>query len=256
MVIKIPNWLKLVSLVCLVLIIAALVRGCRQSKKQQIEIVNYKEQIKKHKADSVKEVKAKEAYRDSMEFIQGQWALSKNRELALNENLGKANDRITILLRKHVPIKPSSDTSVTTVPNEFINDCADCFHELENGRDSVLKYKAEKDNQEQLLLGKINIKDNRISFLEKSNAQLGQSNSVLLSSAKEMQDKWKPRGRLYLSWGVLWSPWPVGAGGGLMYQNKRNVMFGLKGYYGIPRFEKTAKTTVETTVNFPLSLRF
>lgn len=253
---RINKFIGYAALIIIGILLIAAIRGCRNEKNKNIEIVNFKEQIKKHKADSIEQFKAKEAYRDSMGFIQGQWDLSKNRELALNENLGKANDRITILLRKHVPIKPSSDTSVTTVPNEFINDCADCFHELENGRDSVLKYKAEKDNQEQLLLGKINVKDNRISFLEKSNAQLGQSNSVLLSSAKEMQDKWKPRGRLYLSWGVLWSPWPVGAGGGLMYQNKRNVMFGLKGYYGIPRFEKTAKTTVETTVNFPLSLRF
>lgn len=251
MLTKTPTWLKVCILIGVVVLIIALVRGCRQSRDQQIEIINYKEQIKKHKADSIEQVKAKEVYQDSMEFIQGQWDLSKNRELALNEDLGKANDRITKLLNKHVPIKPSlSDTGIITVPMEYVRECEGCYDELANGQKLVLKYKAEKDNQFQILSGKMNIKDNRISFLEKSNAALGLSNSALLSSAKEMQDKWKPRGRLYLSWGVLWRDYvPWAAGAGMMYQNRRNLIMGGSWYYN------SKGHMIQTNVHFPLSFK-
>lgn len=246
-----PTWLKVCIVIGVVVLIIALVRWCKQSKDQQIEIINYKEKIENHEQDSIEQVKAKEAYRDSIEFVNGQLDLSNNKLLSLNEDLGKANDRITKLLGKHVPIKPSlSDTGIITVPMEYVRECEGCYDELANGQQLVLKYKAEKDNQFQILNGKMSIKDNRISFLEKSNAALGLSNSALLSSAKEMQDKWKPRGRLYLSWGVLFQPWPKYAGAGLMYQNKRNMIIGGMWYYG------DKGHMVQTTINFPLSLRF
>lgn len=251
MLIKIPNWLKLCILISVGIVIFVLIRGCKQSKKQQLEIINYKEKIKKHKQDSIEQVKEKAAYQDSMEFIQGQWGLSKNRELALNEDLGKANQRITKLLGKHVPIKPSlSDTGIITVPLEYVRECEGCYEELANGQQLVIKYKAEKDNQFQILSGKMSIKDNRISFLEKSNAALGLSNSALLSSAKEMQDKWTPRGRLYLSWGVLWKDYvPWAAGAGMMYQTKRNLIMGASWYYNAQGH------IVQTNIHFPLSLK-
>lgn len=246
-----PTWLKVCIVIGVVVLIIALVRGCKQSKDQQIEIINYKEKIEKHKQDSIEQVKAKEAYQDSIEFVNGQLDLSNNKLLSLNEDLGKANDRITKLLNKHVPIKPSlSDTGIITVPMGYVRECEGCYDELANGQQLVIKYKAEKDNQFQILNGKMSIKNNRISFLEKSNAALGLSNSALLSSAKEMQDKWKPRGRLYLSWGVLFQPWPKYAGAGLMYQNKRNMIIGGMWYYG------DKGHMVQTTINFPLSLRF
>lgn len=250
MTLKINPIVAILLIAGIIILIVALFRGCVNSKKDQIAIVDYKAQIKKSKEDSIEQIKEKLAYKDSMEFIQGQWELSKNKELALNEDLGKANDRISILLRKHVPIKPSLDSAFTTVDNSFINDCADCFEELKNGQQLVLKHKAEKDNQEQIMLSKIRTKDNRISFLEKSNDALGHTNSSLLSSAKEMQDKLKPRGRLYLSWGVLFQPLPKYAGAGLMYQNKRNMIIGGMWYYG------DKGHMAQTTINLPLSLKF
>jgi hypothetical protein len=72
----------------------------------------------------------------------------------------------------------------------------------------------------------------------------------LLDSTSKFQDKNKPNGRLYLSWGVLFQPWPKYAGAGLMYQNKRNVIWGAMWYYG------DGGHMVQTTINFPLSLKF
>jgi hypothetical protein len=132
----------------------------------------------------------------------------------------------------------------------YVNDCADCFTELSNGQKLVIQYKAEKENQFNLLSGKINLKDNRIKDLETANIKLTSNYRSLIDSSKRFQDKLKPRGRLYLSWGVLWSPLPIAAGAGLMYQNKRNFIIGAKCYYGEKGY------SVETNMNFPLSLRF
>lgn len=232
------------------ILIFAVIKGCNKSKDQQITLVNYKELIKKHQQDSVEQVKEKTAYNDSMEFLNGQLLVSDTKLFALSQNLEGANNRITKLLNKHTDIQPSSDTSVTTVPNVFIEDCAGCFKELNNGQQLVLKYKAEKDIQEQILFGKINVKDNRISSLEKINGELWQTNSGLLTNIKTIQNKWKPKGRLYLSIGALWNYAPYGVGFGGMYQDNRFRQYGAKIYFG--SFGKM----VETSINIPLSLKF
>jgi hypothetical protein len=232
------------------ILIIALARGCRRNEiKPTIDIES---RVEKLKQDSIENTRQLAAYEDTMTFMEGQLSLSHNKEIALNENLDKANDRISILLRKHVPIKPSlSDTGIITVPMRFVNECADCFIELDSGQKLVRKYKSEKDNQEKIYKGQLSLKDNRISNLEKSNNNLTAGYKSLLDSTKRVQDVLKPRGRLYLSWGVLWKEYvPWSAGGGLMYQTPRNLIIGAKWYYNAHGH------MVETNVNFPLSLRF
>ena len=231
------------------ILIIALVRGCRQNEiKPTIDIEG---RVEKLKQDSIEKSRQLAAYEDTITFMEGQLSLSHNKEIALNENLDKANDRITILLSKHVPIEPSPvDTGTIMVPNEFVNDCADCFKELRNGQKLVKGYMAEIGNQAQIFEGLINIKDNRINSLEKSNKTLTADYGILLNSTKKMQDILKPKGRLYLSWGIIWGPLPKMAGAGLMYQTPRNMILGAKWYYG------ASGQMVETNVNFPLSLRF
>lgn len=242
------------ALIVVGILLIATIRGCQRSKSDEGDIKELMaltdSSIAVAKRATSEWAEAKKQYKDSLEFIQGQWDLSKNRELALNEDLGKANDRITILLKKHVPIKPSlSDTGIITVPMEYVRDCEGCYDELANGQQLVLKYKAEKDNQFQILSGKTSIKDNRISFLEKSNTTLGESNSALLSNIKTLQDKWMPKGRMYLSLGALWNFAPYAVGAGLMYQDNRFRQYGAKVYFG--SFGKM----VETNINMPLSFK-
>lgn len=252
MSLKINPLLATLTLIGIFLLIFALIRGCNNSNKLQLSNINYKEEIKKLKEDSIKQIQEKAAYKDTMEFIDGQLSLSKNKEAALNENLENANERITKLLGKHIPIKPNPDTSVTLVPNVFINECADCFTELENGQEEVRKYKALKDNQEQIYLSKINGKDNRISFLEKTSAALGQTNSSLLNNIKTLQDKWMPRRKLYFTIGVISIDqyFPNGAGGGFIYQDKKSNLIGINYFL-------TAKGSVyQAQLSRPLSFKF
>lgn len=249
MSLKINPLVVVAVLVGIVVLVFAFVRGCQNGKKAASLVIDYQGRIDKLAQDSTDLANHLSESGDTIKVLNGLLSLTDNRLLSLNENLDKANDRISILLRKHVPIKPSLDTSITTVPNIYIEECAECFSELSDGRDSVKKYRAERDNQEQIYKSKLSVKDNSINYLEKANKVLTSSYKSLIDSAKKVQDVLKPRGRLYLSWSVLWRPWPIAAGGGLMYQNRRNLIFGLRGYYG------PDGTTVETSMNFPLSFK-
>lgn len=244
---KISPIVAVAILIGIGILIIALVRGCQNGKKVASVVVDYKGRISKLKQDSIDLAQKLSANADTARFLEGQLSLSHNKEIALNENLDKANNRITDLLRKHVPIKPSLDTSITTVPNEYISECADCFTELNNGVQLVRKYKAEKDNQEQIYKGQLNVKDNRINHLEKANKEVTSSYMALIDITKQSV---RPKGRMYLSWGVMWGPLPKMAGAGLMYQTPRNMILGAKWYYGAQGH------MVETNMNFPLSLRF
>jgi hypothetical protein len=233
------------------ILLIAFIRGCKNNQHNVALAVNYEAHINNLIHDSIETAKKLIENDKQMEVLEGQLSLSNNKLLFLDENLGKANDRITVLLNKHVPIKPSLvDTSAITVPARYVNECADCFTELSNGQKLVIQYKAEKENQFNLLSGKINLKDNRIKDLETANIKLTSNYRSLIDSSKKVQDVLKPRGRLYLSWGVLWSALPQYAGAGLMYQTKRNLIIGGMCYYG------TQGYLVETNIHFPLSLRF
>jgi hypothetical protein len=233
------------------ILLIAFIRGCKNNQHNVALAVNYEAHINNLIHDSIETAKKLIENDKQMEVLEGQLSLSNNKLLFLDENLGKANDRITILLKKHVPINPSLvDTGTIIVPNGFVNECADCFTELTNGQKLVIQYKAEKENQFNLLSGKINLKDNRIKDLETANVKLTSNYRSLIDSSKKVQDKFKPRGRLYLSWGVLFGPLPKMAGAGLMFQTKRNLIIGGMWYYG------TQGHMVETNIHFPLSLRF
>ncbi len=247
MSVKINPFLLTAILIGVGILIIALVRGCQNGEKAASVVIDFKGRINKLTEDSIEQANQLAAYKDTTQYLDGQLSLSKNKELFLNENLGKANDRITLLLRKHVPINPSSDTSITTVPNEYITDCADCFAELDNGVQLVRKYKAEKDNQDYIHKGQLNVRDNRIRFLEKSNEEVTSSYKALIDITK---NSIKPKGKMYLSWGVLWRNYvPWAAGVGLMYQNKRSVIFGASWYYN------SQGTLIQTNIHFPLSFK-
>src|SRR5687767_4290937 len=208
----------------------ALIRGCQNEKKvASTAIVDLKGRINKLKQDSIDLVNHLIDSRDTIKLLDGQLSLSDNRLLSLNENLDKASARITNLLHKHVPIKPNPDTSVTLVPNIYIEECSECFEELSDGRDSVKKYRAEKDNQERIYQSKLSVKDNSINYLEKLNNKLAKDYKSLLDSAGSV----KRKGMMYFSYGVLWDAYvPRSAGAGLMYQDTRFRQYGVKVYFG------------------------
>lgn len=243
------NWVIFGLLILLGLLIAALYRGCGNAKNSKE--IDLSQRIKKLEADSINDARDKEVYQQTIEFQDGQLTLSNNKVASLAIGLDSANDRITALLRRHKPVIASTDTSITTVPNAFIADCSSCFIELENGQKLVLRYKAEKDNQESIFKGQINTKDSRIKSLEIVNRGVAQSYRSLIDTVDKLKAKMEFRRTLYFKLGALAinQPFPNSAGAGLIYQDKMKRMFGV-GYYISP-----FGSIYSADIAFPLSLK-
>lgn len=239
-------------LIGFIILLVMCIRGCHQSKLE----VAAKENAQKI-ADSalsvlkiykvISDSTAKE-FQDSLDFERGQKELAIAQKEKTEDQLDASDKQVKQLLEKYKYAK-YTDTTAVIVPNEFVQNCSDCFGKLEQQNNLVNKYRSDVKNLQLNNDKQIDLYQQR--FKELNAEKLGFTNKItsLLQEQKKYTDKLQPHGRLYLSWGILWSPWPVGAGGGFLYQNKRNLIYGLKGYYG------TKGTTIETTINFPLSLR-
>lgn len=249
------NWLILGLLVVIGLAIMGLLRTCKSVKNNPQ--INLSERVKKLLDDSVKNAINEDVYQHTIEYQDGQLALSDNKIASLTISLDSANDRISALIKKY-KIKWSAltngaentDTSMTMVPGAFVADCSSCFQELEKGQQSVLKYKAEKDNQEYLFKTQIKTKDSRINNLELINKGITSSYRSLLDSTKKINSS-PVRRTLYFKLGMLAinQTFPNSAGMGLLYQDKMKRMFGV-GLYVSP-----FGSIYSADIAFPLSLK-
>lgn len=252
MTLKIHPILMAVFAIAIILLLIALFKGCNKSAKETI--AKEKALVLADSAlSAIKEYKTKsdssaKLFQDTIEFERGQNALADAQKQRTELELDHALAENSALIRKY-KMHQYTDTSAVLAPAEFISDCHDCFVKLE--RDSVVigRYKNDINNIQANWDRQTEIYQKR--FKEINKERLGFYNKInsLEKQQKEAADNLEPHGRLYLSWGVLWRPWPVAAGAGLMYQNKRNLIWGAKAYYG------QQGTTVETTINFPLSLK-
>lgn len=237
----------------IIILLFALFKGCQQSKinyakYQKVDSLNTillgAVKDEKSKADSI----AKD-YQDSLELERGQYELLKNQKERTEIALDNALEGNKELIAKH-KLDKYIDTSAVTVPGAYVEDCDSCFAKLETTTNLTLRYKNDLNALEANWRKQNELYQKQFKALDQE--RLGFYNKVqtLAQQQQKELDKLKPHGRLYLSWGVIWGPLPKMAGAGLMYQNKYNLIWGAKWYYGAQGH------MVETTINFPLSLKF
>lgn len=252
MSIKVSNWVIFALLIGIGLLIFALARGCRKIKQDQVNINKLMGLTDSSMALSRRAVTewadAKKAYKDTLEFERGQRMLAEAQKERTEDDLNRVLSENERLIKKYKN-QEYTDTTMVQAPREFVDDCKDCFTRLEITNGITLKYKKEVNEWADKFKKETSRISNRVTQVEKERDSYRFSVDSLTNIQKKSVSAIKPRGRLYLSWGVLWSYWPTAAGGGLMYQTPRNMIFGAKCYYG------AGKTTVETTINFPLSLK-
>lgn len=250
--IKISNGVLIAILVSIGLLIFALIRGCKKIRQDKANIDKLMGLTDSSMALSRRAVGeweiAKKAYKDTLEFERGQRMLAEAQKERTEDDLSKALTENERLIRKYKS-RDYTDTTMIQAPREFVDDCKDCFSRLEITDKITLKYKKEVSDWADKYKKETARISGRVTQVEKERDAFRFSVDSINNIQKKAINSIKPRGRLYLSWGVLWSYWPTAAGGGLMYQTPRNMIFGLKGYYG------AGKTTIETTINFPLSLK-
>lgn len=237
----------------ILVLLFVLFRGCKQSKLE----VAAKEQAQRI-ADSALAVlgdskrvwdSTERDYQYSLDQAQTEKEFIVAAKEQTEGELSKALKENKELIAKHDMAK-YTDTAAVIVPKEYADDCESCFVKLNNTTKLTLRYKDDLNNlqnnwdkQNQIYQKRFKqLNEERLGFYDKINS--------LAKEAKVATDKLQPRGRLYLSWGVMWAPWPVAAGGGFMYQNKYNMIYGAKWYYG------NHGHMVETSMHFPLSIKF
>lgn len=250
--IKISNWGISLIFVAIILLVIGLIKGCSNLKKGKEDakiMVSQVDSLKRLNANTKKAWAASDsAYRDSLEFERGQRMLAESQKERTENELMVSVGENERLIKKYKN-QEYTDTTIVQAPKEFVDDCKDCFSRLEMTNRITLKYKNEVNDWAAKYKRETDRINNRVVEVEKERNAYRFSVDSITNIQRKAVSSIRPKGRLYLSWGVLWSYWPTAAGGGLMYQTPRNMIFGLKGYYG------AGKTTIETTINFPLSLR-
>ncbi len=250
MELKINKWILLGFIVGVVILIITLIRGCNQSNlrlQAQQKLQNANDSIKAaanviHFNDSVD----KKSFQDSIEFIKGQYALIQNQKARVENDLDNMQVENKKLIAKY-RANNYVDTSTMVVSNEFVDDCHNCFDRLETQTFIVDKYKLLVKKSDSLSIVKDSRFQKRISQQEKEKDSLNALLNYCLDINKEAQNKLKPKGTLYFSWGVQFKPLPKMAAVGLMYQAKNRVIYGAKGWFG------QYGSMVEANFNLPIS---
>lgn len=237
----------------ILILLFALFKGChtnRQLVAENISLTNTNKQLLSANDSSKKWYdSSKKDFQDSLEFERGQKALVQAQKERTESDLDKALLENSKLYQKYKN-NQYTDTTTVSAPREFIDDCQTCFGRLEKDSLLIRRYQTDINNLEAS-----NERQNKIyqkQFKALDQEKLGFYNKIqsLAQQQRKELDKLKPHGRLYLSWAVLFKPLPIGGGAGLLYQNKYNLILGARYYY------TTYGPMVETSLNFPLSLKF
>ena len=249
---KLPQWVWILIFIVIGVLLFSLIRGCKQSKMQVAENNTLKalngELQNAIASDRSVTDSSNKLFKDTLEFERGQRALIEAQKQRTEAELQDITQENKTLIARH-KLGQYTDTSSVTVPGEFVSECQGCFVKLEKTTDLVEKYKKDVNNLQNNWDNQTAIYQKRFKELDAEKLGFYNKINTLAKEQQKVIDQLKPHGRLYLTWGVLWSPLPTAAGAGVMYQNKRNLIWGATWYYG------SQGTTVQTTINFPLSLK-
>jgi len=222
----------IIGLVLTVIILAILsINGCHNSNKR-LEYV----QVLARQSDSLRQaliglnqesLSNKKEFENALSVTSGQLALKDNQVQATSLKLDSANKRIQFLLKNRTIVTPS-DSSTTTVPNDFITECSTCFSELETQNKLVNTYKKQIDERDEVAATMTINYTNRISKLEAEKKQAFDIAAEMGRTSDEAIKKLQPRRMMYLTLGAMGKKEDVlmGVGAGLMYQDKHKRMFG------------------------------
>lgn len=231
MTIKINPLIAGIVLMGIVLLIFGSIRSCNNSKRLLSEKDSSLLDIsKKIINDSVAAIEKQKEYNAEKEFRDGQIELWKNKVFSKNDSLALAYKRIDKLLANHIAVVPSLDTSITTVPNEYVEDCEGCFSELKRDRDLVSRYEWSIDSLNLAYNNKMKLDSNRINDLNKQNYNLNATLNDAIGIAKRKEEKSRPRWKILFSLSTMAinANVPNAAGFGFGYQDKYNRVISVK----------------------------
>lgn len=223
----------------LILLVFLLFRGCQLAKHKVAENTVLKEALDsiviKNERDSMASIQRDKDYSDSLQFVNGILDLKQIKLEATEERLLATANNASYWKQKCQSVQPDMDTSVTMVPNLFIQDCHQCFDDLEHKDRLVKLYVREVREVDSTHKVKEKIQQNRIRQLtsERNTFQQNANDAIeIAGKAQTALNALRPRGVVYLKLATIAIDryYPSGVGGGLTYKDKRNRLYGVKAY--------------------------
>lgn len=219
---KRPDAATIISAILLLIIIVLCIKYC--GKKHSVYTQLEFEQYKKEEADKDRH------YQDTIDFIKGERDLWAERASATQIELFGIESRFDDLSKKHQETKKklkstsgigSNDTGFVLAPNEYVDECEDCFKKGDSIKKENKQLKFERDSYEDLMRKQSSVDSARIT-------DLNRSNNTLLSRMDSVLDIDPVTRKLKFSiiGGGWQSPLSIGGGGGFLYEDKKDNTFG------------------------------
>jgi len=255
--IKVPTWLIFTAIVLLMLLLISLFKGCEKEKA----ITSNKSEISALKAakDSlIKEqnegAEREKGYATALELQNGQTELMRNKWMAAGDSIDALNKSIALLKTRYKSIIPAPGSSATVVPNEYVNDCKDCFDKLDKYERTAGDYRDGTNRYIGQLKERQVLDSNRILELTNSNHDLVNTTHDAINAGMRtdsLNKQLQPHGRLLFSMSTMAinGYWPNAAGIGFGYLDKRYKLYSAK------IFGSEYGTIYQAEIFLPLSLR-
>lgn len=139
------------------------------------------------------------------------------------------------LIAKHKARPPVNvGAGITTVPQEFIDDCEGCFTQLIKTNDSAVAYKQEAEALRAVMAAQNEADSQRIAQLEQDKLRLNKHYNDMRIAAEVNAKYLEPRRKVKTGLAGTFSDsfLPNGVGVGLMYEDKKDRNFGVEALFG------------------------
>lgn len=130
-----------------------------------------------------------------------------------------------IIAKYEASKKPAKDASgQTVVPNEFIDDCKNCFTQLSATADTIEKFKSESAALEQLHVAQMQADSMHISELEAQKLSINKDYNNMGMAAAAWAKAAEPRRKIKIGIGAILNNkfLPNAVGPAFMYQDKKD----------------------------------
>lgn len=255
MTVKFNPFVLLSLVIGVIFILFLLVRGCKYSENKYAENIVLKESLDsmvlKNERDSMVAAQHEKDYADSLQFVNGELSLEIVKRVATEEKLLATTNNAAFWKQKYQSVQPDMDTSVTLTPNEFIQDCHECFDDLEQKDRLIKSYVQQVKSVDSTHKVKEKIQENRIKELasERNTFQQNAEDAILIAAKAQKLSERRRKG--FISLGLMGEKehFIMGIGAGGFYMDKRERVFGGN-LYGTNR-----GPYVTANIMMPLSFR-
>lgn len=178
----------------------------------------------------VAQAATKAAYQDSLEFVRGQLDLKSNVVEEQTVKVADLEKRIDSLTKRHQVTKTKvkvyeQDTGFVLAPQEYIDECEECFHTLTAYKKENIQLRFERDGYDTLMRLQTGIAERRAEELEGEKLIFNKMYNDCMSA--RAPEKGVTRKLKISAMGQLNDLFiPNGGGPGLIYEDKKFNEFG------------------------------